>query len=161
MNTPSRWPVSTLRISIALLPQPMIWPVPIYATDVGISPHCRTMFFDTCNQSEKNLTSPIFIYSYSASVIRYSETVFWMESWNGKDCDTNINLLCQCRLLLFHFHFAYITHCTELLDHLKGFKHVSFSMLQCLSHHTEEWEYCWAKEKERRERWWNTEHNPT
>lgn len=35
------------RTSIALLPQPMIWPVPMYATEVGISPHCRTMFFDT------------------------------------------------------------------------------------------------------------------
>jgi hypothetical protein len=45
---------------MALLPQPMIWPVPIYATDVGISPHCRTMFFDTCNQSGNNLTPPAF-----------------------------------------------------------------------------------------------------
>ena len=29
MNTPSKWPVSTLRISMALLPQPMICPVPM------------------------------------------------------------------------------------------------------------------------------------
>lgn len=48
MKTPSKWPVSTFRISIALLPQPIIWPVPIYATDVGISPHCSTMFLDNC-----------------------------------------------------------------------------------------------------------------
>lgn len=27
--------------SIALLPQPIICPVPMYATDVGISPHCK------------------------------------------------------------------------------------------------------------------------
>lgn len=65
IKTPSKWPVSTERIwmrakhisiiilksnrchsmrllnytSIALLPQPIIWPVPMYATDVGISPH--------------------------------------------------------------------------------------------------------------------------
>lgn len=27
--------------SIALLPQPIICPVPMYATEVGISPHCK------------------------------------------------------------------------------------------------------------------------
>lgn len=67
MNTPSRWPVSTLRISMALLPQPMIWPVPMYATDVGISPHCRTMFFDTWNQSENSTSTD----SFMQSVIKY------------------------------------------------------------------------------------------
>ena len=49
MNTPSRWPVSTLRISMALLPHPMICPVPMYATEVGSSPHCKTMFLETFN----------------------------------------------------------------------------------------------------------------
>lgn len=33
--------LSTVRTSIALLPQPIIWPVPMYATDVGISPHWK------------------------------------------------------------------------------------------------------------------------
>lgn len=47
MNTPSRCPESTDRISMALLPQPMIWPVPMNATDVGASPHWSMMFFDT------------------------------------------------------------------------------------------------------------------
>lgn len=47
MKTPSRWPVSTPRISIALLPHPMIWPVPMKATEVGISPHWRTIFLLT------------------------------------------------------------------------------------------------------------------
>lgn len=47
MKTPSKCPLSTLLISMALLPQPMICPVPMYATLVGISPHCSTIVFDT------------------------------------------------------------------------------------------------------------------
>ena len=33
-NLPSKWPVSTLRISMALLPQPIIWLVEMYASSV-------------------------------------------------------------------------------------------------------------------------------
>ena len=57
MNTPSRWPVSTERISMALLPQPMIWLVPMYATEVGISPHCNIMFFVTCQRRGYKINS--------------------------------------------------------------------------------------------------------
>ena len=34
IKTPSRCPVSAARISIALLPQPIIWPVPMYAENI-------------------------------------------------------------------------------------------------------------------------------
>jgi hypothetical protein len=60
---------------MALLPQPMIWPVPIYATDVGISPHCRRMFFDTYNQNENKLNTPAHSYSFSALIFRHLKTV--------------------------------------------------------------------------------------
>ena len=75
INTPSRWPVSADRISIALFPQPIIWPVLMYAENTLTINKQKLSCSDT--SSPKSITN-----NFSVVAIKQSKVSLTSCKWH-------------------------------------------------------------------------------